>query len=117
MIRRTPLERVLSRVAADASGCWLWTGALLRDGYAAIKVSGKVTVAHRVAYAAMVGPIPEGLELDHVCNVRNCVRPEHLEPVTHAENQRRAAVRRRAQRAYADELDSLAPAFARINSG
>lgn len=46
--------------------------------------------AHRVVYESLVGPIPAGLELDHTCRVRRCVNPDHLEPVTHAENQRRS---------------------------
>jgi len=50
--------------------------------------------AHRFAYELLVGPIPEGMDLDHVCGVRLCVWPEHLEPVTHAENlRRRSSVR------------------------
>jgi hypothetical protein len=83
----TTLEaRFMARV--DASGdCWLWTGG--RAGYmkyGALRVDGRMTYAHRVAYELFVGPIPEGLQLDHLCSVPHCVNPEHLEPVTAREN-------------------------------
>lgn len=71
------------------SGCWLWTGSTA-NGYGQARVGGKTVRAHRASYELLVGPIPEGLTLDHLCHVKNCVRPEHLEPVTAAENTRRA---------------------------
>ena len=73
---------------------WLWTGVTSSAGYGAIAVNRKRMMAHRFAYVTFVGPIPAGLELDHLCRVRNCVNPDHLEPVTHAENQRRMALAR-----------------------
>lgn len=75
--------------AAHSDGCRLWTGPLTRDGYGRFQVDGRLVLAHRWAYEHWVGPIPEGLEIDHLCRVRNCVWPEHLEPVTHLENVRR----------------------------
>lgn len=73
--------------------CWLWTGATDRNGYglwSPPKSSGlRMGVAHRFAYMALVGPIPEGLELDHLCRTKGCVNPSHLEPVTRQENMRR----------------------------
>lgn len=69
------------------SGCWLWLGATTPDGYA--KFGHRATVAHRTSYRAFVGSIPEGLQLDHLCRVRCCVNPAHLEPVTNRENQMR----------------------------
>ncbi len=78
------------------TGCWLWTGYINPYGYGQISMGGRAgrpIVAHRVAYGALVGPIPAGLELDHVrargCGVRSCVNPVHLEVVTSAENTRR----------------------------
>ena len=68
--------------------CWLWT-ASTRNGYGAYFHAGQMTPAHRVAYEHLIGPIPEGLEIDHLCRVRACVNPAHLEPVTHQENQLR----------------------------
>lgn len=71
--------------------CWLFEGSLTPRGYGTFSASGRVkTPAHRWAYEALVGKIPDGLELDHLCRVHNCVNPDHLEPVTHAENIRRA---------------------------
>lgn len=89
----TVTERFWPKVERVEDGCWLWTASLTGDGYGRISLGGKfgpMGLAHRVAYELLVGPIPEGLELDHLCRVRRCVNPEHLEPVTHAENVRRA---------------------------
>lgn len=90
-------ERFWSKV--DKSGeCWLWT-ASTKDGYGTIYVLGKMEFAHRVSYELNVGPIPEGLQIDHVqergCSSRACVRPDHLEPVTGSENVRRAVEHRK----------------------
>lgn len=78
----TLTTRILARVTEGAGGCWLWSGSCDRGGYGQITVNGKHLRAHRVAYEAFVGPIPDGLQLDHLCRVRACVNPEHLEPVT-----------------------------------
>ena len=93
MVEITParLRALLSGIEKPAGefGCWLWSGVGNRDGYSS-SFGGKQI--YRVAYEWMVGPIPEGLELDHLCRVRACVNPHHLEPVTHAENMRRVRV-------------------------
>lgn len=84
-----PEERFRERLTKTES-CWLWTGVINVDGYAMFW-NGKRTIgAHRWSYEHFVGPIPKGLELDHLCRVRHCVNPSHLEPVTHQENVRRA---------------------------
>lgn len=70
-------------------GCWLWTAALDPGGYGRFKVGRTSRLAHRVAYELVVGPIPGGLTLDHLCKVTACVNPEHLEPVDAGENVRR----------------------------
>lgn len=89
--RGRPLaERLWSRVAPEGD-CLVWGGALGTFGYGLIKDGRRLVRAHRVAYELSVGTIPDGLELDHLCGNRRCVRPEHLEPVTHAENMRRMA--------------------------
>jgi len=81
---RTPQERFWAKV--DKSGeCWEWTASLSR-GYGKFYLRGKYANAHRVSYEWLVGPVPDGLVLDHLCRNQACVRPEHLEPVTHMEN-------------------------------
>ena len=69
--------------------CWLWTKCKNSDGYGRMRVNGVLEQVHRVSYEIFVGPIPEGLELDHTCRNRACINPAHLEPVTHLENVRR----------------------------
>ena len=69
--------------------CWLWTAGRRHKGYGEFWVSGALVPAHRFAYELLVGPIPEGLELDHLCRVHPCVNAGHLEPVTHQENMQR----------------------------
>ena len=82
----TPLgERFWSKVEVTST-CWLWTAHCNPDGYGRYRLNGTIRVAHRVAYEALTGPVPEGLDLDHLCRVRNCVNPEHLEPVTKRTN-------------------------------
>jgi hypothetical protein len=65
--------------------CWLFTGRTTK-GYGVISIKGRETYAHRYMYEQLRGPIPEGLELDHLCRVPRCVNPQHLEAVTHRIN-------------------------------
>ena len=75
--------------------CWTWQGFRDRDGYGVFRVGTKTKRAHRVAYEAAMGEIPQcdetgsRIDIDHLCRVRHCVRPDHLEAVTHQENTRR----------------------------
>ena len=81
---------IWKRVQKNPDGCWIWTGSIDRDGYGYLSHGGKSTTgAHRVLYEMHNGPIPEGLTIDHLCEIRPCVNPEHLEAVTFDENQRR----------------------------
>jgi hypothetical protein len=66
--------------------CWLWTAATLPNGYGVLGIEHRTVYAHRVAYELLVGPIRDGLQIDHLCRVRHCVNPEHLEPVTQRDN-------------------------------
>ena len=72
-------------VIDPTTGCWLWTAKIEWTGYGRISLGGRrgrLEMAHRVAYELHVGPIPDGLEIDHLCRVRHCVNPAHLEAVT-----------------------------------
>lgn len=82
---KPPEARLFARVDKTET-CWLWTGPVNSYGYGRLAINGHQVMAHRLSYEFFVGPIPEGLTLDHLCRVRRCVRPEHLEPVTNAEN-------------------------------
>jgi len=83
-------HRLLSKVEVDDNGCWLWTGPRNRGGYGGtIRAWRTGWLAHRLAYTVMVGEIPDGFQIDHLCRVRHCINPTHLEAVTQAENLRR----------------------------
>ena len=73
--------------------CDIWTGAKSGNGYGYKRVGKQMKRAHILAYEDLVGPVPEGLELDHLCNNRLCINVEHLEAVTHKENMKRQADR------------------------
>lgn len=88
-------DRIAARVVV-ASDCWVWTGCISPDGYGrffGFREYG-TTLPHRAVWQVANGPVVPGLELDHLCNNRACVRPDHLEPVSHQENVRRAWARR-----------------------
>ena len=84
-------ERFWDKVEEDSGGCWVWTAGLNTHGYGQFRLGdGQCSRgSHRIAYTALVGSVAEGLQLDHLCRIRNCVNPSHLEQVTHRENLRR----------------------------
>lgn len=89
--RRTLIERVMQKIDKRRDGCWLWLGKTQRDGYGVVwsggtRKEGRELRVHRVMYEHFRGAIPDGLVLDHLCRVRNCVNPDHLDPVTLREN-------------------------------
>ena len=92
MIRRPAIDRFVEKTRIDESGCIVWTGGLNGVGYGQFYVGRKSLdqtgkgYAHRWAYETFVGPIPEGMHIDHLCRTRACVNPDHLEPVTIREN-------------------------------
>jgi len=93
-MRKSALDRILERVTKDQRGsCWITGFTVRSNGYAGMRFEGKMHYVHRIAYRLLVGPIPEGLSLDHKCGNRLCCNPEHLEPVTTRENNRRAWAR------------------------
>jgi hypothetical protein len=103
MVKRTTEERFWAKVdfagpipeyRPDLGPCWIWTGKPSSEGYGRLSIEGgRLVYAHRFAYELLIGPIPEGMESDHLCRVRLCVKaiadasgPAHLEPVTRREN-------------------------------
>lgn len=83
------LEDVLKKYIVDESGCWNYIGALDKQGYGTFYYRQSGYKAHRLTYQLLVGQIPNGFVLDHLCKNKSCVNPEHLEPVTQRENARR----------------------------
>ena len=79
----------LTRYTVLPDGCWRWDGSRTRKGYGRAQVARRHTGAHKALYEVMVGPVPTGLQLDHLCRNTWCVNPAHLEPVTPQENRRR----------------------------
>lgn len=78
--------RLWEQVDKQFLGCWLWTGKVNNSGYGTLTVRSQKKPIHRFSYELFNGDIPEGLEIDHLCRVRACVNPAHLEAVTHREN-------------------------------
>lgn len=83
------LERFMSKVEVT-TGCWFWRGAMSDRQYGVFSVGPTAIAAHKAAFEHFIHPVPEELELDHVCRITYCVNPEHLRPVTHTENMARS---------------------------
>jgi len=79
-------RRVLRHVIRQPDGCWIWPRAKVWNGYGQVWNGNKLVMVHRYVYENMVGPVPEGMQLDHLCRNRLCCNPEHLEIVTPREN-------------------------------
>lgn len=96
-----PLPQRIARLTTVApDGCWLWEGRVTACGYGQMSMPGaRKEYAHRVAYRAFCGEIPAGFAVDHLCRVKRCVNPEHLEAVSYSENTRRWWSYRKAEAA------------------
>lgn len=94
--RLTDIERIFSLL--DVGDCWEYTLKLDRDGYARATVGSsrdgslRSALVHRFVWEHLVGPIPAGLQMDHLCRNRKCCNPDHLEPVTPLVNKRRSPI-------------------------
>lgn len=82
MTRKPIIERLLAKVEIDDSGCWIWRGAHNRAGYGYIGNPHDKTGVHRASYEFYKGPIPMGLQIDHLCRKPACANPDHLEAVS-----------------------------------
>lgn len=88
----TDIDRLMFYTYPEPNtGCWIW-GANCCNGYGRFSYKGKTTPAYRVSYELLVGPIPDGLVIDHLCRNTYCVNPQHLEPVTYRENTLRSPI-------------------------
>lgn len=94
------MQRFMDRVEKEPNaGCWLWVGSINANGYGVfcqsarkdLPKNNRTVFAHRYAYREIKGPVPDGLVIDHLCRIRNCVNPDHLEAVTNWENTKRGA--------------------------
>lgn len=85
------VNRILAKCVRNEKGCLVYTGRLTKKGYAHVRDdNGKMRFAHVIMYEREHGPVPDGLELDHLCRTRACCEEQHLEPVTHAVNVQRS---------------------------
>lgn len=84
--------KICERIDITDEGCWEWSAGRSKDGYGLVWWEGKMHLVHRILYEGLVGPIPDGLELDHLCRNHACANPDHLQPVTHQVNCARGEV-------------------------
>lgn len=98
-----PAPRVLARVNTDEPGCWIWPGSKTKNGYGNVMTrppyveKPRPLLVHRVTYEWFIAPIPEGMDLDHLCRNRACCNPTHLEPVSRQVNSQRGSKYRPSQ--------------------
>lgn len=79
-------ERLRARAKESSAGCIVWTGSKVQHGYGIIRIEGKATSVHRVAYREYKGEIPAGMSIDHICGTKLCINPEHLRLATTKQN-------------------------------
>jgi HNH endonuclease len=87
-----PKERFKEKFIVSDTNCWLWIASRVKNGYGRFRLGTQTRLAHRVAYELFIGPIPHELTIDHLCRVRHCVNPAHLEAVSMRENLLRSPI-------------------------
>ncbi len=116
----TVAERFWKKVRLPVSpdGCLEWIGARQPSGYGHMNVAGKFVKAHRLAHELLVGPIPSGMVVDHLCRNRACVNPNHLEPVTQRTNVHRgdSAMAKKVRQTHCHQGHELAGENLRVDS-
>jgi hypothetical protein len=76
-------HRIINKIRIERNGCWIWLGGTTGKGHGKVSIEGRWVIAHRAIYKLLVDPdLPDELQLDHLCRVRGCVNPHHVEPVT-----------------------------------
>jgi hypothetical protein len=116
------LSKASTKIVVDEFGCWLWAGSKTASGYAVLRIqeNGKSVLrrVHRLLYTELVGAIPADLVPDHLCRVRHCVNPDHIEPVTQRENTMRGLgpARFNAEKTHCDEGHPLSGTNLRVNA-
>ena len=89
MLNESIEDKLEDNIEIDSNGCWIWLKYKSKKGYGQIRYNGRMRRVHRVSYECYIGNIPVGLTIDHLCKVRACCNPGHLEPVTQSENAKR----------------------------
>lgn len=108
-MRNNTINDIVKRLQpVTESGCWIWEGWTRHDGYGSVSFNGKTSYIHLLMHEHFNGPIPDGYEVDHLCRVRLCANPGHLEAVTPSENSTRKYVDRNHCK-YGHPLDVLIP--------
>lgn len=90
MTWRNTVERLRRRYVTEQNECWVWTGGIAKNGYSKVRINNRYQSGHRAFYEHYKGPIPGGLQIDHLCRNKRCVNPDHLEAVTARVNTRRS---------------------------
>lgn len=92
-----PVDRIINKIEPQGD-CWIWKGIISYKGYGLINVNQQKRKAHRYSYTHFINKIPDGMTIDHLCRVRACVNPDHLEVVTLVENIRRGLIFRQPKK-------------------